>query len=85
MSNKIRKQIYIAPHQEERLKQLAAVTGLSEAEIIRQAIDQHMTTFQLTTRNLAAWEAERKFLDEWIARGPVPGGRKWTRDELHER
>ncbi len=39
MASKVRKQIYIDPDQESTLKQLAKDTGISEAEIIRQAID----------------------------------------------
>lgn len=35
----IRKQIYIAPEQEAKLKRLARATGRSEAEIIREALD----------------------------------------------
>ncbi|MCS7059359.1 MAG: ribbon-helix-helix domain-containing protein [Meiothermus sp.] len=35
----IRKQIYIAPEQEAKLKRLARATGRTEAEIIRQALD----------------------------------------------
>ncbi|MBN3941755.1 MAG: hypothetical protein V7L21_34665 [Nostoc sp.] len=39
VSSKIRKQIYIKPHQEHLLKAIAQIVGISEAEIIRQAID----------------------------------------------
>ncbi|GIW26182.1 ribbon-helix-helix domain-containing protein [Meiothermus sp.] len=35
----IRKQIYIAPEQEAKLKRLAKTTGRTEAEIIREALD----------------------------------------------
>lgn len=35
----IRKQIYLAPEQEAKLKRLARATGRSEAEIIREALD----------------------------------------------
>lgn len=85
MSSKIRKQIYIATEQEERLKQLTALTGLSEAEIIRQALDRHTITYRLTTRNLTAWETEREFLENLMAKGPVPGGRTWTREDIYDR
>ena len=42
MATKIRKQIYIEPAQETFLKQVTTQTGVSEAELIRQAIDQHI-------------------------------------------
>jgi hypothetical protein len=35
----IRKQIYLAPEQEAKLKRIARVTGRTEAEIIREALD----------------------------------------------
>ena len=42
MVTKIRKQIYIEPAQEILLKQITTQTGISEAELIRRAIDQHI-------------------------------------------
>ncbi len=38
----VRKQIYIRKHQEALLKRLAQARGLSEAEIIRQAIEREV-------------------------------------------
>lgn len=35
----IRKQVYIAPEQEAKLKRLAKAAGRSEADIIREALD----------------------------------------------
>lgn len=35
----IRKQIYIAPEQEAKLKRLASTTGRAETDIIREALD----------------------------------------------
>lgn len=35
----IRKQFYIAPEQEAKLKRLAKAAGRSEAEIVREALD----------------------------------------------
>jgi hypothetical protein len=43
MVSKIRKQIYIEAQQDNLLKESARRTGLSEAEIIRQAIDRHVS------------------------------------------
>ena len=39
MTQMIRKQIYIQKSQEERLKKVAETRGVSEAEIIRRALD----------------------------------------------
>ncbi|MDF1521547.1 MAG: hypothetical protein P1P87_01850 [Trueperaceae bacterium] len=35
----IRKQVYLTEHQEHALKRRAAETGLSEAELVRRALD----------------------------------------------
>ncbi len=43
MVSKIRKQIYIEAEQDNLLKESARRTGLSEAEIIRRAIDWHIS------------------------------------------
>ena len=40
MTDMVRKQVYIHQRQEATLKRLARQRGLSEAEIIRQAIDR---------------------------------------------
>ncbi len=40
MSHMVRKQIYISERQLTLLRRLAAVRGVSEAEVVRQAIDR---------------------------------------------
>ncbi len=85
MATKVRKQVYIEPHQEALLKRLAAELGVTEAEIIRRAIDAHMRVWRFPRRNLAAWEKERAFIENLIHQGPVAGRRTWQREDLHER
>jgi hypothetical protein len=85
MARMVRKQIYIEPRQEASLKQLVRETGASEAEIIREAIDRHARVVTFTRRDLAAWTRERAFIADLISSGPVPGGRRWQREELHDR
>jgi len=80
----VRKQVYIEPQQEASLKQLVRETGTSEAEIIREAIDRHARVVAFSRRDLAAWKRERAFIVDLIARGPVAGGRRWRREELHD-
>ena len=81
----IRKQFYIEPRQERLLKKFAKKTGKTEAEIIRQAIDEHVEEEQREADRLKAWRETREFIRQWVARGLVAPGRRWTRDELHER
>jgi hypothetical protein len=85
MARRIRKQVYIDPEQEQALKRLSEETGLSEAEIIRQAIDRQTRVLWFPKRDREAWERELAFIDELIALGPVEGRRTWRREELYER
>jgi len=84
MSVMVRKQIYIEPQQEELLKQAAAETGMTEAEIIRRAIDLWGESEEKRRQSQEAWKEARAFIEELIAQGPVPGGQTWTREELYE-
>lgn len=85
MTTKIRKQIYINPDQETLLKRLAREIGVTEAEIIRQAISSHVHLFRSPQRDITAWEKERIFITQLIQQGPVPGRRTWRREDLYER
>jgi len=85
MTKMVRKQVYIEPRQEALLKRLARETGAKEAEIIRQAIDRQAQTFLLPRRDLRAWQEERDFINRLIQQGPLPGGRRWRREDLYER
>ncbi|MFQ5857316.1 MAG: ribbon-helix-helix domain-containing protein [Anaerolineae bacterium] len=85
MATKVRKQVYIESYQDRLLKQLAAETGVSEAEIIRQALDRHTRLFRFFQRDIDAWEKERAFITHLIRLGPVSGRRAWQREDLHER
>lgn len=85
MTKMVRKQVYIEPRQEALLKRLVRETGATEAEIIRQAIDRQAKTFLFPRRDLSAWQEERDFISRLIQQGPLPGGRRWRREDLYER
>jgi hypothetical protein len=85
MAVKIRKQIYIEPDQNTILKRLSVERGMPEAEIIREAITQHVQGLRVRVRDLRAWEAERDFIGQLSAQGSAPEPRTWRREELHER
>jgi len=84
MSVMVRKQVYIEPRQDEMLKRAAAETGMTEAEIVRRALDLWDERVAQHRRVQEIWEEERAFIESLIAQGPVPGGRTWTREELYE-
>jgi|CXWK01.1.fsa_nt_gi hypothetical protein len=86
MTTKVRKQIYLDHAQEVQLKRLALATGLSEAELIRRTLNLHLGLLPSSQpRDLSAWEEEKRFIKEWMAQGPVAGGRTWKREDLYDR
>jgi len=86
MAHMIRKQVYIEPRQDTILKRLARVWGVTEAEIVRRAIDREASrTFPGDGQpDPAAWEEARTFILSLIAKGPVPSKRKWKREDVYE-
>lgn len=85
METKIRKQIYLDPQQNRLIKQASQRLGVSEAEIIRQAIVTQTWQLRPVQKSLKAWEDERQFLQTLIEQGAVSGKRTWKRDDLYER
>lgn len=85
MTRMVRKQVYIEPRQEALLKRLARETGATEADLIRQAIDRQTEALLFPRRDLRAWQEERDFIRRLIEQGPVPGERRWRREDLYER
>ena len=87
MTRMVRKQIYIEPRQEALLKQVAKRQSVSEAELIRLAIDRQLSSgrLQLSPPDPVAWEQAYQFMMELRARGPIEGqARPWKREELYE-
>lgn len=85
MSQMQRKQIYIPARQQSQLKRLSKQRGVSEAEIIRQAIEREVMI--TATRPLSDdHEALEEFIRFGLSRRATQEttGRKWTRDELYE-
>jgi hypothetical protein len=86
MTQMIRKQIYIQKDQEDRLKKIAETRGVSEAEIIRRALDVELkhAGFRLAYDD-EAWARAYQFMLDLAKRGPVPQRKRdWTREELYE-
>jgi hypothetical protein len=62
----IRKQIRIKPHQAAKIRRLAELRGTSEAEVIRQAVDQQISaeTAHALPLDPQAWQEARRFMLE---------------------
>jgi hypothetical protein len=86
-SQMVRKQIYISRRQQALLKRLSEQRGLSEAEIIRQAIDREAANAvprnDLTSQE--AWEKAYQFMVSLRERaGQFSEPLRWNREELYE-
>ena len=85
MTQMLRKQIYIPKRQKILLKKLAKARGVSEAEVIRQAIEREAV---LSTAQPIA--GDRSALEDFIRFGLSRRAeedttrRSWTREELYE-
>jgi hypothetical protein len=87
MSNAmIRKQIYLSRRQNQFLKRRARQQGITEAEVIRQAIDLEEKLSTPSTRaDAAGWEKIQRFVQERQAKYAGKGKPvRWNRQELYE-
>jgi len=85
MATMVRKQVYIAPHQEKLLKKMSKELGRSEAELIRQGIDLYLQAGLSAVPDPGAWEEAKAFIRRLIEQGSVKGKRQWKREEIYER
>ena len=82
----VRKQIYIEAQQEAHLKRVARARGVSEAEVIRHAIDRQVLgrSWELRSGDAAAWKKALKVMRSLTTRrrrsGPAGA---WTREEAY--
>jgi hypothetical protein len=82
----IRKQVYIEQRHDRMLKRRARQRGVTEAEIIRDALDGvESGGGRKLAQDPAAARKALKFMRSLAARRPQgPVGRAWTRDSLYE-
>ena len=86
MNQMVRKQIYIQKSQEERLKRAAEARGISEAEIIRRALDNELKRagYRLAYDN-EAWKRLEAAIKRMDQLPPVPQKKRdWKREDLYE-
>jgi len=67
------------------LKRYARQTGVTEAEIIRRALDAEVQRLESSKEREGAWREESAFINEWMSKGPVAGRRRWRREDLYDR
>jgi hypothetical protein len=87
MSDLVRKQIYLERSQVKAVQQKAAVLGLNESELIRQAIDRDLFgSGGFPTRpNPNAWEEIETFIASLSLNLQSGEPYQFDRDELYDR
>ena len=83
MAQMIRKQVYIEPVQDAIIKKRAQMLGITEAEVIRRAINAPTALSGPGVRDPAAWEREKAFIAKRMAGSPVSGGRSFRREAVY--
>ena len=85
MARMVRKQIVIEPEHERALEAHAKALGVSQSALIRRAIDALLQEAEEQEQRRAAWEFLKSEFERADREGWGSGGRRWTREELHER
>ncbi len=86
MAQMVRKQIYIAKRQQSLLKRRAKALGVSEAALIREAIDDNLRgrSGQSLSLDPGAWERALSLMRSLQAMGPLPNQhRTWKREDAY--
>jgi hypothetical protein len=86
VSDLIRKQLYITKSQENMLKIKAREMGLTEAEIVREAIDKAAYQVEYPRSSTEKWQEELSFINDRIAGRQISQKeRTWKREEIYDR
>jgi hypothetical protein len=81
----IRKQIYIESYQDVLLKKKARLLRVTEAELVRRAIEAHLGAGTDLRLDRTAWEEEKIFITGRIKPAQKTARRNWQREELYDR
>ncbi|HYU18682.1 MAG TPA: hypothetical protein VEQ11_08290 [Chloroflexota bacterium] len=84
MGRMVRKQVYIEPRHDRLVKRRARELGVTEAELIRRAIDQVDRALAALPGDQRAWDEAAAFMQQRARLRAPQTGRAWTRDELYD-
>lgn len=81
----IRKHIAITADQQRLLRRISKARGLTESELIRQAVARGLGSEFGVSCDMEAWNEARAFIMRRMARSPGADKRRWARDQLYDR
>ena len=79
----IRKQIYLETRLDRALKEQAKRSGLSQAAVIRGALDKALG-LRKERPELKEWRKFKRFCEERAGATSKRQGRRWKREDLYE-
>jgi len=81
----VRKQLYIESDQNVVLREQAAKYGVSEGQIVREAITSYLKVGSWSQESdLHAWDEETEFIRSRLGNPKSTAKRTWTRSELYD-
>ena len=83
-STVIRKQIYLEERQQAAIQSLAEARGVSEAAVIRDAIDRQSDPGSRTPMDPGAWKRAMDLMRSLDKTSDSRSRVKWTREDLYE-
>lgn len=86
MTDMVRKQIYIHRRHADWLRRLALARGVSEAEVVRQAIEREATSTSSrpAPNSSQAWEEILAFIDKRNEQLTEGAPYKWRREDAYD-
>lgn len=83
-STPTKKRLHQAKRQTSRKRPIQRVGDMTvdEFQEMIQTVFEHQI---IALPDKSAWQKERVFIQALINQGPIPGKRKWTREELYDR
>ncbi len=84
MAEMIRKQVYIEQRQERLLKERARKYRVTEAELIRRAIDRGLERSASRAPDPEAWKRVEAFIARHRRKKVTHRDRGWTRADLYD-
>jgi len=86
VSDLVRKQVYITRSQENLLKKKAAEMGVTEAELVREALDSQTYNIGYPRCSAEKWQDEVQFIQSRTTKNQDSRNqRTWKRDDLYDR
>lgn len=85
MAKMVRKQVYLEASHDQVLKERARKYRVTEAELIRAAIDRGISPAPPTAPDPAAWKEVEAFLARRRRKRAPRGRRRWRREDLYDR